>query len=359
LLVLLSFFLVLVATVLLVLGLLNDGGLALIYISIACSAAAALVLVVAVRMARPKDERAAATPQPLPGPGTVPAPTAVAATPDLTAVVPVASAPTPASGEEWLAGDQDEWEEGVEEGEELDFPIAEYDTLTVNQILPLLPRLYSDELEVVEERERAGKGRVKIMAKIVELRAAGGADEEAPDVDVVEDAWEDDDFFPIEDYDTLSIGQIRPLLGELEPDELEVVRDREAAGAARAGILSDIDRRLGVAPAPASKAAAVTKKAPVIKKAAPAKRVATPSRPPAKKAAPVRSAPPAKRAATPTKAVAKKAAPAKRAAAPAPKAAASVKKAAVVKRAPAPAKKSAPARKAAPTKKAAKKAARR
>ncbi len=53
-LVLLSFGLVLVATVLLVLGLLVGEGLGLIYASIGLSALAAILLVVAVRVAKPK-----------------------------------------------------------------------------------------------------------------------------------------------------------------------------------------------------------------------------------------------------------------------------------------------------------------
>jgi len=54
-LVLLSFALVLVATVLLVLGLLNDDGLTLIYASIASSALAAIVLIVALRRDKPVE----------------------------------------------------------------------------------------------------------------------------------------------------------------------------------------------------------------------------------------------------------------------------------------------------------------
>ena len=69
-LVLLSFALVLVATVLLVLGLLNDSGLALIYISIASSVAAAVVLLIALRLNKPRAERAEAA-RPLPEPETV------------------------------------------------------------------------------------------------------------------------------------------------------------------------------------------------------------------------------------------------------------------------------------------------
>ena len=52
-LVLLSFVLVLVATVLLVLGVLTDAGLPMIYTSIALSAVAGALLIVATRQARP------------------------------------------------------------------------------------------------------------------------------------------------------------------------------------------------------------------------------------------------------------------------------------------------------------------
>ncbi len=312
-LVLLSFFLVLVATVLLVIGLLDDGGLGLIYISIACSAIAALVLVIAVRMARPKDERGASAPEPL---APEPVPAGVGAATVASGPPTVASGAT--EGDEWLAGDQDEWEEDTtetwtEEDEEVDFPIAEYDSLTVAQVMPLLPRLYTDELDVVEAREREGKSRASILAKIDELRGAGGADEAEEEVAATDDAWDDDDFFPIEDYDALSVGQIRPLLGELEPDELEVVRQREANGAARASILDDIKRRLPKKAAPSKRAPAkkaAKKVAPTpIKRAAPARKAV-----PSKKAAPARKATPAKRPAPAKKAATKKAAPAKKAA---------------------------------------------
>ena len=59
-LVLLSFGLVLVATVLLVLGLLADSGLALIYLSIGCSIVAGILLVVATRIGRPRAALATA-----------------------------------------------------------------------------------------------------------------------------------------------------------------------------------------------------------------------------------------------------------------------------------------------------------
>ena len=53
-LVLLSFGLVLLATVLLVLGLLVGDGLSLIYASVALSAVAAIILFVAVRVSKPR-----------------------------------------------------------------------------------------------------------------------------------------------------------------------------------------------------------------------------------------------------------------------------------------------------------------
>jgi hypothetical protein len=55
LLVLLSFGVLLVATVLLILGLLAGHGLALIYVSIALSALSAVILFVAVRVSKPND----------------------------------------------------------------------------------------------------------------------------------------------------------------------------------------------------------------------------------------------------------------------------------------------------------------
>ena len=54
-LVLLSFGVLLVATVLLILGLLAGAGLALVYVSIVLSALSAVILFVAVRVAKPND----------------------------------------------------------------------------------------------------------------------------------------------------------------------------------------------------------------------------------------------------------------------------------------------------------------
>ncbi|MGQ0431678.1 MAG: hypothetical protein ACT452_04635 [Microthrixaceae bacterium] len=329
---LLSFLLVLVATVLLVLGLLSDGGLGLIYVSILSSVAAAVVLLVALRMSKPKtDEQllagTAAMPAPLPEPALV----AVGATTgDPTATFDLADAAdedddAAASGSEWLASDLEGDEDGWEEGDEVDFPIADYDTLSVAQILPLLPQLYADEIGVVEERERATKARTQVLSKLAELSAAASAaDPLASYTEEAEDgaaAWADDDWFPIEDYESLSAAQIMPLIPELDEEELTLVRTRELSLGRRRSILDEIDRELGITPATKKTAA---KKTPA--KKAPAKAAAkkAPAKAPAKAAAkrtPARKAPakaPAKAAAkkvpakAPAKAAAKKA-PAKKA----------------------------------------------
>jgi hypothetical protein len=148
--------------------------------------------------------------------------------------------------------------------------------------------------------------------------------------DVSDDDWEDDGgaVFPIADYDALRVTQILPLLGELDPAELEVVRERElAVKGGRSSVLSRIDFLLGrpVQPAPAAKKKAAAKKAPAktaktaktAKKAAaaPAKKAPAAPAPAKKAAAPVKKAAAKKAAATDTPPATKKAAtPAKKAA---------------------------------------------
>jgi hypothetical protein len=327
LLVLLSFGLVLVATVLLVLGLLVGDGLFLIYVSIGLSAAAALVLVVAVRRSKATSSAAPSAPsllpdsQPAPEPAyTPPTPAPLASEPVVAPVVPApmpapvseppAPAPVPdepaaepavpaavaADGGEWLAADQ-EWgePEGDWEDEELEFPIADYDELTEDEILPLLPQLYPEELDIVEERERAGQSRASIIDQLGELRVAAAAvDLEAPPAAVAaspveaqaveaqpaaadEEEWaaggDEEEVFPIEDYDSLAVSEIVGLLGELDDVELAQVKAREQSGSARQTIITNIDRRLGLVPSPTS-ATAPAKKAPAKKAAAAKKSVA-------------------------------------------------------------------------------------
>jgi hypothetical protein len=254
-LVLISFGLVLVATVLLVLGLVASSGLGLIYVSIACSLAAGIILVVATRVNRPRTEGAPSGPAPLP-PAEVPAP----------APPTVRTVPAPAASpidEEFAPT------ESVATVSDEMFPIADYDDLTVGEIVPLLPKLYADEIEVVAAREQDGKARRQILAKLEELAVAM---EDAPD-DLTAEEWAEQQAPP-------------PPRAQRTAPSRAVTKKAPARKTA----------------APAKKPAAkATKKAATAKKAAaPAKKVA----PPAKK-----SAAPAKKAA------AKKAAPAKNTAA--------------------------------------------
>ena len=306
-LVLVSFGLVLLATILLIVGLLSDDGLTLIYFSIASSFAAAVVLALAFWLSRPKGEPAAGEPEALdtdlvptgsdvtavtpavaPTAPTAPAEPAKAPEPVLEAPEPepqpepepepvITATGAATSDDDWVHDDDWAADEGwTEAGEfEVEFPIADYDELTVSEIMPLLPQLYSDELEIVAERERAGKNRSTILNRLAELAETGTeadrleeeADEAAAEPDVAvaagspaptpapaaprapeisfHDADDELDYvFPIADYDELTVAQIMPLLPQLELDELEEVKEREVAGQARKSLITEIDRYL-------------------------------------------------------------------------------------------------------------------
>ena len=73
----------------------------------------------------------------------------------------------------------DEDEDLGDDEDDLMFPIEDYDDLRVSEILPLLPELYDDELELVAERERGGANRSSILNRIDEL-LGGGAPAPAP-----------------------------------------------------------------------------------------------------------------------------------------------------------------------------------
>jgi hypothetical protein len=305
--VLLSFLLVLAAAVTLVIGLVGTG-LGLLYVSIACSLAAGIVLAVAVVRSRPATELAAAGPSPLP-----------ANEPHAFSTAPSTPRPSAASGVTIL--DREE-------------PRArDDDTLDVGERI----RVFAEpepSAAAPEPEPEVAEVDVEPAGEDVFARAEPEPEPVAASTwDVRDDDWAtgDDDVFPIADYDSLRVSQITPLLGELDPDELEEVRRREVeVKGGRVSVLNRIDALLGRTPAPAPAA----KKAPAKKAAA--------KRTPAKKA----TAAPAKKTAA-TKAPATKAPAKKAAAAPAKKATA--KKAAATK---APAKKAA----AAPAKKAAKRA---
>ena len=83
----------------------------------------------------------------------------------------VISAPEPDDYEEEEEEEEEPAYDEAEEdyGDDDLFPIADYEELRVNQILPLLPELDDDELAIVAERERTGAGRYSILARIDEL----------------------------------------------------------------------------------------------------------------------------------------------------------------------------------------------
>jgi hypothetical protein len=171
--------------------------------------------------------------------------------------------------------------------------IADYDTLTVRQILPLLVELDDDELDEVREYEEAHLARESILIRIEDLLEEPYEDEEPAEEFEDDDAaappppraataapasapapapaaappatpppataavpapaaapmYEDDgaggeDVFPIADYDDLRVAEILPLLSQLEPDELEMVAEHEEQLANRSTILNRIDRLL-------------------------------------------------------------------------------------------------------------------
>ena len=284
---LVSFLLVIVATIFLLSGLFLTKDLALIFISIACSALAGIVLVVAVMKSRPRPAAVPAGD----GGGLSPTPSTVAAE---------------ASAERRPAAPR--------RAEAREFPIPDYDALEVVEVLPLLGDLEPAELEMVRQREASGRAHPWILARVDALLEAEAdadtsehawapgpigstgqgrlLDEDEDEIAAVEpdDAdwasprdrdWAASDFeldsgsdyedisvvrdFPIDRYDNLRVTEILPLLASLDFEDLKMVREEEAAGKARASILSRIDGllarevptgRSAPAPAPARRPAA-------------------------------------------------------------------------------------------------------
>jgi len=294
---LVSFLLVIVATIFLLSGLFLTKDLALIFISIACSALAGIVLVVAVMRSRPRPAA-----EPAADGALTPTPAPVAAE----AVGERRPAPArPAGGRE--------------------FPIPDYDRLEVVEVLPLLGDLEPAELEMVRQREASGRAHPWILARVdalLEAEAETDTSEHAwapgpigsvgqqgrlidddldEEYDEAEDAgtdiaevepddadwasprdrdWAASDFeldsgadyaevtpshrgrgsrhkdFPIDRYDQLRVTEILPLLSGLDAEDLKMVREEEAAGKGRASILARIDgllsREGGARPAAAA-----------------------------------------------------------------------------------------------------------
>jgi hypothetical protein len=104
------------------------------------------------------------------------APATPTAAPTAPPEAPVAAEPVETGG----ALDDETLDEGLAEEaldeeaiDDTDFPIADYDDLTLPEVLGLLPQLYSDELDVVEGRERRGACRPEVLDTLAHLREHG------------------------------------------------------------------------------------------------------------------------------------------------------------------------------------------
>jgi hypothetical protein len=106
------------------------------------------------------------------------------------------------------------------------FPIADYDDLDVAQILPLVPRLWPEEVPVVAARERAAKARPAVLDA---LAGVTGDPSMA---------------FPIAEYESLDTEQITRLLNRLDEADLATVQAAERAGPARVGVLVAVANQL-------------------------------------------------------------------------------------------------------------------
>jgi hypothetical protein len=396
-----SFVLVVVAAITLVIGLLQSG-LGIIYVSIACSVLAGIVLATAVLRGRPEPRTASGPsagrrvaegaigtmrrdePAPTPPDSWVQPDRPAAPLPSPTAE-PV-SAGALATGQVAVAERADATEsidrvDVDDAAPDDDFPIHDYDSLRATEILPMLSALSDDQLDAVEERERAGKNRAMILKRVgseKQSREAAwdagdegweGEPEPAPEPPLPSEPMEPDVMespvddrppvragvgeFPIPDFDDLRALEVLGRLPDLSVSELHLVRRREEDGLRRAMVLNRIDRLIEeapeepapvVAPPVRRRSASTARKSTRTTPADATIEMAEPTRPPASKRprtakaapAPAPAAAPAKRG-RPSKAAT--AVPAARAPAPAPRKVATRKAAA-----PAPA--AAPARKA-------------
>lgn len=292
--VLVSFLLVLAAAVTLVVGLLQSG-LTLIYLSIGCSVVAGLVLAVAVLRGRPEPKAApyVAPPRPVsPAPAVPsytrsfesyepepepadepwrvePPPTparrfgrpAAAEEPEEEVASPVAGYARRAAGRGASVTTADIASTMPAATAKGAFPISDYESLRAPELLRRVDELDSvAALEEVRAAEAAGKNRVSIIARI-DSRLETLRE---PSWDIDEAAWEGaepaaaepgpdaGDDLPIPDYDGLRVGQILPLLRDLDPGALAEVRAYEEAGKGRSTILDRIDFLAGGGTRPAA-----------------------------------------------------------------------------------------------------------
>ncbi len=262
--VLVSFLLVLAAAVTLVVGLLQSG-LTLIYLSIGCSVVAGLVLAVAVLRGRPEPKAApyVAPPRPVSTAPSVPSYSrSFEPEPELESadepwkVEPAPAArrfgrpaaiaieepeeepePAPIAGYARRAAGRGAGTGSIDLTSEMPtpvsrgaFPIAGYESLRAPELLRKVDELGDvASLEEVRGAEAAGKNRVSVLARIdarletlrepgwdIDEAAWEGAEEPAAEADL--DEGDDDldegagDGFPIDNYDSLRVGQILPML---------------------------------------------------------------------------------------------------------------------------------------------------
>lgn len=308
--------LVVIGAISLVIGFVSNS-LGPIYISIACSVIAGVVLVVFSRMARHKEGAPApAGSAAAPSPGSW-APASPPPPPPVTRAEPAPAPPPPPRPEPVRTMAAPEATTTTftaprgADAADLDFPIADYDSLRASQVLDQLGDLSLDELDMVREREEQGKNRATIIRR-VDLRIDALEAEEDGDVasvasgraapaepfpalgdDELGPAGDDD--FPIANYDQLSTAEIISMLDDLDDDELDMVAEREEQGRNRLEILDYIDEmfeEVGPDGQPVA-AAAPPARGPI---AAPPARKATGKKAGAKKAA---KKVPAKKIATP------------------------------------------------------------
>ena len=144
-----------------------------------------------------------------------------------------------------------EEEEEVEEeplaltaGEE-GFPIEDYDRRSVREILARLDDLSDEELDMVAEREEAGRNRAVILnaidAQFEELEEEPAPEEPAPAAPVAPPGAGE---LPIEGYDALRVNEILPFLPTLDLDEVEALRRHEEQGRNRPTLIRRLDGRI-------------------------------------------------------------------------------------------------------------------
>lgn len=247
--------LVVAAAVFLVIGL-AGGDVGDLYLSMVLCVASLAVVAVSARLSRVKTAPAASEPpepvapvgapeaeeeepEPEPEPVLVGATTTPA--PSLRERLAKVDRPEPVADDDgaiWAAAGPTEPDPQVEVGPEPQveaevegegegaFPIADYDDLATEQILPLVGLLWPEEVPAVAARERATKARPAVLDA---LAAAAGD----PSLG-----------FPIAEYEQLDTEQITKLLDRLDAADLATVQAAERSGPARVGVLVAVANHL-------------------------------------------------------------------------------------------------------------------